>query len=78
MGETVRLTRDQLYWWESEWKRNKEQGTLNMFFTNYPATPEQSFQHHNMSALPLETIEWMRAKNAKPAFYNPQDLPMRA
>jgi hypothetical protein len=78
VGETVRLHSNQLYWWESEWKRNKEQATLNMFFTNYPATPEQSFQHHNMSALPLETIEWMRAKNTKPQFYNPQDLPMRA
>lgn len=61
VGKKVVLNRDQMYWWETEYELNKKQGTLNVFLTNYPSTPEQSFQHTTSSALPLETIEWMRA-----------------
>lgn len=60
-GQTVRPTRDQLYWWQTEYQQAKKLGTLNIFLTNYPATPEQSFQHSAMAAMPLETIEWMRS-----------------
>ncbi len=60
-GETVHPTRDQLYWWATEYKQAKKLGTLNIFLTNYPATPEQSFQHSALAALPLETVEWMRS-----------------
>lgn len=60
-GVTVHPTRDQLFWWSSEYKLAKKMGTLNVFLTNYPATPEQSFQHSAMAALPLETVEWMRS-----------------
>jgi len=60
-GKKVVLSRDQLYWWETEYEQNRKEGTLHMFLTNYCATPEQSFQHSTGSALPLETIEWMRA-----------------
>jgi hypothetical protein len=63
---TVHLSRDQLYWWESEYRANKKLGTLHLFLTNYPATPEQSFQTHRHPALPLETIEWMRTKATTP------------
>jgi hypothetical protein len=60
-GETVRPSKNQLYWWRQEYMQAKKMGTLNLFFTNYPATPEQSFQHSAMAALPLETTEWMRS-----------------
>lgn len=60
-GETVRIGRNQLYWWETERKQAQKMGTLNIFLTNYPATPEQSFQHSAHAALPLETIEWFRS-----------------
>jgi hypothetical protein len=32
---------------------------LASFLTNYPATPEQSFQSPNQGALPVELIEVM-------------------
>jgi hypothetical protein len=60
-GETVRLNRNQLYWWESEYDLNRKMGTLHIFFSNYPATPEQSFQHNSQSALPVDCIDWMRS-----------------
>ena len=60
-GETIRLGRDQLCWWQQDYKLHKKMGTLNIFLTNYPATPEQSFQHSALAAMPLETIEWMRS-----------------
>ena len=73
-GETVRLTRDQLYWWEMEFEKSRKLGTLHMFLTNYPATPEQSFQHTAFTALPIETIEWLRANAREPVFYTPNLL----
>jgi hypothetical protein len=60
-GKTVRLGKDQLYWWETEYQQHKREGSLHIFLSNYCATPEQSFQHSTRSALPLETIEWMRS-----------------
>lgn len=60
-SRTVRLGRDQLYWWETEYQQYRKEGSLHIFLSNYCATPEQSFQHSTRSALPLETIEWMRS-----------------
>lgn len=60
-GETVRPNRTQMYWWETEYMLNRQMGTLHIFLSNYPATPEQSFQYPGASALPLECVEWMRA-----------------
>jgi hypothetical protein len=60
-GETIRPNRNQLYWWETEYQLNRSQGTLHIFFSNYPATPEQSFQHTAQTALPVETIDRLRS-----------------
>jgi hypothetical protein len=60
-GQTVILGKDQLYWWETEYTMHKQENSLHIFLSNYCATPEQSFQHSTRSALPLETIEWMRS-----------------
>jgi hypothetical protein len=57
----VILTRDQMYWWQTEFQMHKREGTLHIFLSNYCATPEQSFQHSTRAALPLETVEWMRS-----------------
>lgn len=59
-GQTIRIDKNQLYWWSTEYKQAKKLGTLNIFLTNYPATPEQSFQHSAMAALPFDTVEWLR------------------
>lgn len=63
-GKVVKLGKDQLYWWETEYQQYKKEGSLNLFLSNYCATPEQSFQHSTRSALPLETIEWIRSTTA--------------
>ena len=60
-GTKVTLNRDQLYWWQTEYQMHKKEGSLHIFLSNYCATPEQSFQHSTRSALPLETVEWMRS-----------------
>lgn len=60
VGKTIRPAAEHLYWWESEYDLNRKMGTLNIFFSNYPATPEQSFQHAANSAFPVEVIDWMR------------------
>ena len=62
-GTTIRPHVNNLYWWETEYLKNKEMGSLAVFFSNYPATPEQSFQYSAAAALPIETIEWMRANS---------------
>ncbi len=74
----VVLGRDQLYWWEQEYQMHKKEGTLHIFLSNYCATPEQSFQHSTRSALPLETIEWMRSTAIMGMPYNLVDVKMRA
>lgn len=61
VGETIQLTKEQLYWWESEYNQYKKDGDLYLFFSNYPSTPEESFQSNTRSALPIETIQRMRS-----------------
>lgn len=60
-GKRVTPTRDQLYWWESEYMMHKKEGSLNIFLSNYCATPEQSFQHSTRAALPIEIVDRMRS-----------------
>lgn len=63
-GQTYRLSRHQMYWWESEYIRAQQQGQLGVFFSNYPATPEESFQHFSGAAFSYETLEFMRQTSA--------------
>lgn len=58
-GKTYRPTRDQLYWWEKTRAMYASNGELASFLTNYPATPEQSFQGFSDGALPVELLEVM-------------------
>lgn len=69
-GETFRISKNQLYWYETEYSQAKKMGTLNIFLTNYPATPEQSFQHSAMAALPIDVIDWMRTSSLNGMPYN--------
>jgi hypothetical protein len=62
-GRVIRPDRYQLYWWETEremYRKGETEHTLYHFLTNYCATPEESFQHSTGSALPPETLEFMR------------------
>lgn len=71
-------TRDQLYWWETEREMYRKNDSLHIFLTNYCATPEQSFQHSTRSALPIDTIEWMRTNAQMGMPYNPEIHGQRA
>lgn len=59
-GQTFHPSRDQLYWWETTREFHRTSNQLNVFYSNYSATPEESFQHANSRGLPFATIEWMR------------------
>lgn len=65
-GKTVRPSREQLYWWETERAKLARNGELATFLTNYPATPEQSFQNPLQGALPAELIEKMETRTRMP------------
>lgn len=65
-GKTIRPSRSQLYWWEGSRKMHSENGELASFLTNYPATPEQSFQSFSNGALPVELIEKMETRTKMP------------
>jgi hypothetical protein len=77
-GHTVRLGKDQLFWWETEYEQARKDGTLAMWLSNYCATPQQSFQHTSGSALPLETLEWMRSTAKMPMLYEVSGIKIRA
>jgi len=60
IGRAVMLSPEQLYWWESERGDAVKRGVLNIFLTNYCATPEESFQHTSSSAFSPEILERLR------------------
>ena len=61
-GMTYYPNRDQLPWWETTRASHVRRGELAGFLTNYPATPEQSFQNPQQGALPPELIEKMEQR----------------
>lgn len=65
-GVTVHLSKEQLYWWESQRAAYVQKDNLRSFLTNYPATPEQSFQNPSQGALPIELLEKMETRIRKP------------
>jgi len=56
----VLLSKETLYWYETTRQEYQDAGKLNLFLTNYAATPEESFQHTNISAFSTEVIEKIR------------------
>jgi hypothetical protein len=60
VGHTVMLPRENLWWWESTREEYRVGDKLNFFLTNYAATPEESFQHSNKSAFPVELLAELR------------------
>lgn len=68
-GKVYEPTIEQLYWWETERAQHVKTGELAAFLTNYPATPEQSFQNPTQGALPAELIEEMETEIVNPVGY---------
>lgn len=64
-GRTVRPSQEHLFWWETEFLMHREAGVIHDFYANYPATPEQSFQHASEGALPIHVLERMRNRAVK-------------
>lgn len=60
VGQDILLSKETLYWYETTRREYQDAGKLNLFLTNYAATPEESFQHTTMSAFPTELIEKLR------------------
>lgn len=60
VGHPVLLSKEQLYWWESEREAYRKDGKLRFFLANWCATPEESFQHAGCSAFPDEYLERVR------------------
>ena len=59
-GRAIMLPREKLYWWESTRAEYQARNTLNVFYTNYASTPEESFQHSRRSAFDFEYLEKAR------------------
>ena len=61
VGKEVLLTREQLYWWQSTREEYYRSNNLNLFYTNYCATIEESFQHSTKSCFSHDVMEYYRA-----------------
>jgi len=61
-GATVRLGKEQMYWWETSYAEAQESNSLNSFLGNYATTVEQSFQHAGQSAFPLQLLDELRMR----------------
>jgi hypothetical protein len=68
-GKDILLEREQLYWYETERAAALRRGKLNLFLTNYCATPEESFQHTGNSQFSVETLERIRLGTIPPNYY---------
>lgn len=60
VGKPLFLSRGQLFWWQSTREEYQSADNLNLFFTNYPSTPLESFQHTQRSAFSASTLETLR------------------
>lgn len=69
IGRNVMLTKEQAYWYESEYESSREGRSLNLFLTNYPITPEESFQHMARSAFDVELLDELRKGTRAPSMY---------
>jgi hypothetical protein len=63
-GKTYRLSKAQMYWWETEHELYRSLNKLNQFLSSYCATPGESFQNSLAGALPYDVLERMRHEAA--------------
>jgi hypothetical protein len=62
VGHTVRLTRNQLYWWERTRADYASRKILFKFLAEYAADDMEAFQNTTMSVFPSELLDDMRQK----------------
>ncbi len=66
LGRTVRLSREQLYWYERERALADERGDLYKFYEEMPATAEDAFQHAGRSIFTPATLERLKTQERPP------------
>jgi hypothetical protein len=69
VGKETVLSREQLYWWQSTRDEYYLSNNLAVFYTNYCATIEESFQHRTKSAFGYDTLEYYRARTHEGTSY---------
>jgi hypothetical protein len=60
VGRQVMLSREKLYWWQSTRDDYYTSNNLSVFYTNYCATIEESFQHREKGLFSYECLEYYR------------------
>ena len=60
MRRPFTLSKEQLYWYFSQYEAAQEKGILYKFFEEYPAEPEESFQYSGRSIFSPEQIDRLR------------------
>src|SRR5262245_5379837 len=66
-GKTVRLTREQLHWYEKTRSFYEKKGQLYKFLKEYPADDQECFQYAGRSVFTLEQLEQIdRAGSLRP------------
>lgn len=69
VGHKVVPDRDFLYWWETTRREYAERGSLNIFLTNFAATPEESFQFVTQGAFKADLLEDIGMDIVEPVSY---------
>lgn len=69
VGHRVMLSKETLFWYESERSDYARKGNLNLFLSNYSATMEEGFQHTTKSAFPAEMLDRLRKQTSIPQAY---------
>jgi hypothetical protein len=62
VGKQVMLSREKLYWWQSTRDDYYASNNLAVFYTNYCATIEESFQHREKGMFSFEVLEYYRQR----------------
>lgn len=76
-GRTTRLTREQLYWYESTRQTYDDEGRgaefaadgrrLATFYEEYPASPRDAFQSAGVSIFPPTVLDRLKTQESRPA-----------
>jgi len=59
-GSTIRLTKEQMYWWEKTYREYKARGRLHIFFQEYASDHLEAFQSANVGLFNNEALSNMR------------------
>lgn len=65
-GRTIRLTREQAYWYESSRLNAEEKGNLYKFYEEYPANDREAFQYAGRSIFPSGVLERVKLQERAP------------